>query len=168
MATVNLTLRPNGNNSIGWTGASYVNIDDAVSQPTAGDGSIIKPAKANDNSDCDFDLDDCGSTIYNITSVVVWVYGYSTEADKTMEVNLNISGWQTEQTITFTGSYSWYSKTFTPASGTWTQAQMDAMLVRISSNTVANDNTWWIDTIYCYVTGDDVAPSSGFVMPSFV
>lgn len=148
-----LILRPNGNNNTNWNLNDYTLIDDIVTQPVAPTtgSDYAYPNKNDDSESQEWTLEDCPTHISSVTSVIVWVYGKSTEADPTMDVNINVnSSWQTAQTITFTSSYAWYSKTFT---GTWTEANMNGMLVRLTTKSIVNNLTWEIDALYCYVTG---------------
>lgn len=146
-------IRPNSNNNTLWATFDYTNIDDVVTQPSAGDGAICAANRDDDNETQIWGLS-APSTLVSITQAVVWVYQTMENSNsKTITVNLNIGGnWQTGQTFTsaIDQTLTWVSKTFT---GTWTSADFASALVSLGIGTMGNADDFDVDVIYVELTG---------------
>jgi len=124
-------LDPNGDGTpLQWTpvpsGTHYTTIDDGVRQPDTPD--ITDYITLNVNGVDTYNMSSIPS-ISSVSSITIWAYGLVPGAPGFIYGNIYIGGaWQSAQSFNFSTSGSWQSITFT---GTWTQADLDALQVQI-------------------------------------
>jgi len=116
----------------GWvptpSGTHFTTINDAIRQPTVPDTTDYISAGDVGGQD-DFDMTTFTTT--TVTSIKVWVYGENPAAQAIFQGNIYVAGaWQTAGTFTvgLPGSPSWGSITY---DGSWTQADLDNLKVRL-------------------------------------
>lgn len=143
-----------GDNALSWqtavpSGAHYTTLDDGTRQPAVPNTTDyitdMGPPSRND----DFNVDMSTLAADSVNSVKLWAYAKN-EAPVPLNVNIYIAGaWQTADTSnTLTSSYAWYSATWT---GTWTQADLDALRIRVMK-TGGGTITETVAAIYAEVT----------------
>lgn len=124
---------PNGDIQKQWasTGAAnYTEIDDGTRQPTAaGTGDYVSATTGQDDI---YDMTTI-SGVDTVTSVKLWLYGRSQTSNNYVALYVYMGGtWSTLQNVAFSsggyGSWSWESATF---DGNWTQADLNALQVRM-------------------------------------
>jgi len=151
---------PNANGTtIEWSpsaGTNYECVDDGVREPNAPDTSDYV------NTGSGGDIDEYQMTTLtgadSITEIKVWAYVKGFGPDP-FYMNIYVDGaWQTEQSVTISDSWAWYSATF---SGSWSQSDLDALQVRIKSG-AAEDCA----AVYAEITYTATAPTvSTFMKP---
>jgi len=153
-------VRPNANNNELWSGHDYINIDEVVVQPNAGGGDVISADKYDDMERQQYDMQTL-SGVESVTQIVLWVYasGIPLESYKYLRLNIAPGGvWQTEQSKALTTSMAWYSATF---NGTWTQADLDSLLIGLTTDTMGTNDNTAVDVAYCEIYGTLVPPDYG-------
>lgn len=130
---------PNGDGStLEWSpiggGSHYVEVDDGTRSPTAPDTANYISAAGTGNGTRTDELH-CGTiaSVSSVSSVKIYIYAStagSGAGGASLKCNINMGGWQTEQTV-FSGSQSagWFSVTF---NGTWTQSDLDGLQIRLA------------------------------------
>ena len=148
---------PVGDNAVAWTPSTgtvhYVLVDDAVRQPTVPTTTDYISAVTFGVND-DFDMGTL--TVSEVSSVTVWAYA---KHDTAAALNLNVylaGAWQTANTTnTLSGTYAWYSATW---NGSWSQADLDALLVRVTKTNAQEVYVETVAAIYADITYQPVAP----------
>ena len=157
------TIRPNGNANTLWADNAYTRIDDVVNSPSnSGDGTYAVAEEDDESVEQQWDFEAL-STLPSASSVEVFVRhrddGISVT---TSDVNVKIGGaWQTGQTISYTSSFSWVSKTW---SGSWSASDFDDFAVGITApNDIRRNREYHVAVVYAVVTGPDSA--AGKLLP---
>ena len=128
-----LIFRPAANDSVTWTpsvGTNYECVDDDVEDPDAPDSdNVSQPASGDDDYTVTQDVTFAG------TSASIDIKTYAGAAQAYLQVDLYIAGgWRGAQ-MQFTemapAGYQWRTSNFV---GTWTQAQVRAAKIRITSS----------------------------------
>ena len=128
-----LIFRPAANDSVTWTpsvGTNYECVDDDVEDPDAPDSdNVSQPTSGDDDYTVTQDVTFAGTS----ASIDIKTYAGATQAY--LQVDLYIAGgWQGAQ-MQFTemapAGYQWRTSNFV---GTWTQAQVRAAKIRITSS----------------------------------
>ena len=135
------TLRPISNGNTLWIENTYLNIDDAVVEPSDGDGNSIR-ANKDDNND---------EQLYNLekptrakTSVRVWIRSYH-EASNGMTVRLYVGETMQSANILQGTSYAWASIEF---AGTWSKAEFNTLFQVGFIPAADEDQTQYVDVLY--------------------
>ena len=155
------TLRPTGTVSHTWSqGTGHANIDDVVTQPAAGDGSIIKATQPA-GDDNDVEVVSFGTiSVGSVSNITVWTYGGYAGGAGTPEVDVYMGAWQGYQEVSFTGApFVWTSDSF---NGSWTQANLDGLQVRYRADVPDAGKAEETNSIdVCYVVVTYVSPGYG-------
>ena len=149
---------PVGDNAVTWTPSAgtdhYALVDDGVRQPDAPDTADYVSYTAAPGANEDFDMGTL--TVSEVSSVTVWAYA---KHDAAAALNLNVylaGAWQTANTTnTLSGTYAWYSATW---NGSWSQADLDALLVRVTKTNAQEVYVETVAAIYADITYEPVAP----------
>lgn len=154
------TLRPDGDVATPWGGTAtphYSKIDEAVTQPTAGDGVYIQASDVDDLETEIFSMEASPADVGTVTAIAVW--GYLT--------CLNISGGQNELTIYYRiGAGSWSSGQVISANAailynwdsvSWSglslsKSDADDLQIGVKSPTLGIVNWVRLDTLYAVIT----------------
>ena len=142
---------PNGDGTtLQWTptpsGTHYTTIDDGTRQPSVPNISDYVARSGVAAGDI-YDLTSI-SSVSSVSQITIWAYGSVTGAGG-INTSIYVGGaWQADQLLNLTSSNSWLSLTFT---GTWTQADLDALQVRIALPP-QNGPTRYIYALYGVVT----------------
>jgi len=145
-------VRPNGDSNFNWssTGASgYQEIDEGVVQPDPGDpGDRVSASTAENDAVAAFDMETVAA-VGAVTEVDVWVYCQA-EAGGDAEVAVNLPNPNPPaQSLNPGDTYGWRRVTW---SGEWTQASLDAMVVRFTARTAEAGQTVRVATVFVEVT----------------
>ncbi len=147
-------LDPNGDGStLQWTCTAgtdgncttghYTVVDDGIRQPTAASTSgYISTATSSY-----VEIFSMATTtgVGTVSQVKVWAYGKASSRNATCSIYMG-SAWQTVQNVSFTGSDSWKSITFT---GSWSQTDLDNLQIKFTSD--ATGGTGYIYSTYAEV-----------------
>ena len=153
--------RPTADANTLWADYGYADIDEAVTQPTAGDGLDNYADQDDDDERQAYTCSKPVGSYATVTQVVVWVYTKKVGSPGAFTVGFQTnSTWYMSSPITLTTSYAWYSATLT-AGGPWTKAQIDAQFeLGVMCGTMpTGSNEIYVDTLYVVAT----TMESGFV-----
>lgn len=148
---LNAIVRPDGDVVKAWrsTGAAnYTEIDEVVTQPTAGDTADYVD---NNVSPALIDRYSMGSisNIQSATAVSIWAYAYCDKNNSSITTQVFAGGVsQGSSTVGIATSYGWTSTSFTGL--TLNQSQLDSLEVSLTVN--QGQRTCFIATLYADVT----------------
>ena len=147
---------PNGDIAKGWdhpaSGAHYTKVDDGIRQPTQ-PGTATKIACDESDGAVDTFAMETIPDVAEVTQVKVWVNGKHAGGGSDASVNIYIGGWKTAGDLGFTGSQSWKSRIF---NGSWTQAQLDGLRVKLTSS-VEEEGEITVYEVYAEITYEEEA-----------
>jgi hypothetical protein len=158
------TIRPNANGGAVWADYAYTKIDDVVTDPsTSGDSTYIAAEEDDEGTEQTWNFGAL-STVSAVASVQVFVRhrddGITANADAVLNVKIGGS-WQTGQNISYTGTYSWVSKTW---SGSWTASDFDDFQVGITApDNIGRNREYHVAVIYAVVTAPEIG--AGNLLP---
>jgi len=147
-------LDPNENVNAVWTTNSYTFIDDGIRQPTApntGTDETIIAYDADDYEKQSYSMSNLSGSYSEITEIKVWLYAHSNHSVG-LDLNVSITVGGVEETAILISPYTtyiWYSVTF---SGSWTQAEADALIINFETVAVAKGFYIDIGATYAEVT----------------
>tara|TARA_R110002020_G_scaffold15033_1_gene53049 strand:- start:478 stop:1011 length:534 start_codon:yes stop_codon:yes gene_type:complete len=158
------TIRPNGNANTLWADNAYTKIDDVVTDPSSsGDSTYAMADDDNESAEQTWDFGAL-STVSSVASVEVFVRHKDDgiTGDPDAAVNVKVGGsWQTGQNISYSGTYSWVSKTW---SGSWTASDFDDFEVGITApNNISRGREYHVAVVYAIATESEIA--SGNLLP---
>ena len=151
------TIRPNGNANTLWDVYAYTLIDDVVNSPSsAGDGTNVEADRNDEEEEQQWDFEAL-SALTSASSVEVFVRHVGDGVDGDAVVNVKIGGvWQTGQTISYSGTYSWVSGTW---SGSWSASDFDDFEIGITSpDDIGHGREYKVAVAYAVVTGTAASP----------
>jgi len=154
--TVN-TIRPDANVNAVWDFYDYTNIDDAVTEPTAGNGdeaSHQDPSTGAAQIWGMADLDDTAGV--TVTEVKVWMYannGIIVGGPATVRVKVD-GTWSATQNIT--GGWAWTSYTFAISQ----PAGAGEIEIEIDTQTLGKSDLIGVDVLYAVVTYTATPPAT--------
>jgi hypothetical protein len=145
--------RPISAVSQAWNDYNVSNIDDAVVNPNAGDGSCIGASKLEDNTTQSYNLAQPASKFIGIIDkITVDIRARKVEAPGNPSVSITINGVTlAAQTIVLTTSFAYYTKTFV---GHWSLADLLAgFILNFTAGTVTKNDYFEIDVAYATIFG---------------
>ena len=121
----------------------YVLIDDGTRQPTTPNTADYIQETSAGTGNVAFSMTTL-TGVSSVSSIKVWIYGLKNNVGDTFTGNISKDGsnWATAQDFGLTTSGSWKGVTFSGLS--WTQADLDALQVRLIANVNVGGPT------YCY------------------
>lgn len=144
---------PNGDVTTQWevtpAGTHFSTIDDGVRQPTEPGYLDYIEAHIIDVIDT-FDMTPL--TVTSVSNITVWSFGRSEAPASGVKCTCSIntgSGWADDVDFSFTTSYTWKSVSF---DGTWTQAELNALQVRLTKLGSLVAGGIWVICMYALVT----------------
>lgn len=148
---------PNGDVAAGWSepasGTHYDDVDDAIRQPTQPGTSTYISCDDSDDGAVDTFAMETIPDVSEVAQVKVWVNGKHAGGGSDADVNIYIGGWQTGGALGLTDSKSWKSRIF---NGSWTQAQLDGLQVKLTSS-VEEEGEVTVYEVYAEITYEEEA-----------
>lgn len=140
-------------------------IEEVVTQPTVGDGTVNTDTEAIDNLNSDiFTMNDGGIVLGDwdsgiITQIKIWIYGKTGLATSYITVKGNQTGTTSTKSLFFGTSYEWLSATYSGLSLNQAALNGFELTVNAAHDEPAESSTLYCDTAYIEVTfeGNDSA-----------
>jgi hypothetical protein len=160
------TIRPNSNiTTSAWGEYNYTAIDEVVTDPTAGDGTILTVGNADESNEQQWGLQTPSGTVGNVTSVVVKILARTnnTSDDFAAEITPKIRSngvWYSATSgsiATNDTTCSWYTFTITNSMGAISTM---SPAVAIFTDFVHKYCDLIIDTVYVNVNYSGAGPST--------
>ncbi len=147
--------RPAGNDNALWLVNTYVNIDDAIEDPTVGDGITCYADQSDDNEEQIWNIDDVDEPfMWSIDRVVLKFYCWEDEEPPVLDVRIFVgSSWSSTQLLFLDDilTPSWKTLTF---DGTWDKADFEAdFKVGVKTGAMNGNEESHIDALYATVHG---------------
>lgn len=148
-------VRPNGDITRQWrptTVAAYSRVNEAITQPTAGNAVAVSCYPADGAGKIDSFNVGTISPITVVTAVQLWSYMKTTYNAFGVIHNVYLGGWLggTILRCNVSNVYSWESKTWSGLNKT--QADLNAMQIKITTVDPAGTNYSVVDTLYAVIT----------------
>lgn len=145
------TLRPGAGGTHTWSaGTNPDNVDEVVNQPDAGDALLITATVGGgDDNDIEIFAFPTIADVASVSNITVWSNG-NIALTNSPEIWIDMGGDQTEQECALvSGPDNWTSNSF---DGSWTQADLDGLLVKYRADCPGKDDGNALDVVYVVVT----------------
>lgn len=154
-------LRPDGDTDVNWNadsvGVHYDEVDEDVTQPTAGDSDVVKADKKDSSLIEQYTMTTQDMSGETCTEIVIWMYAFTEAVSKQPTLDIyDGTDWVGVQTLVWAESYTWTSKTF--GSLSWNQTQVDALQVKFTAyDALSSSREHYLDTVYAVITYEGAA-----------
>lgn len=144
------TIRPNGNAiAQTWFDADFSYVDEEVNQPDAGGEDYANATLDDNNETFEVSFPDTIDDVDEVTNITIWTLGGSFSANPEIWLVLDWSTAEQQCEIPIAGDMGWTSNSF---DGSWSQADLDSLVLIYRADGGEKGDTTWIDVAYAVVT----------------
>ena len=144
-------LRPNGTGANAWFSGDHTEVYEEVTQPDPGTVDQIRAQTAENDEIVELTFPNTIVDVGEVTNITVWTWGHVMDVNSP-EVDINMGGWLNdwkECTMGIGEPFTWKDLTWT---GSWSQSDLDGLVVRYRADTPAKVDANSLCTVYVIVT----------------